>query len=82
MKDAEPASTGRLKSAMTTVFPDAAGCVDTAAAETSKLLTTSKTSPITSKPKIIEAQKNFRVSFNNFPLFLAIYQATYKLWDK
>jgi hypothetical protein len=72
MKAAEPASTGKLKSVMTTVFPDVADCADTVAAENGKLPTTSKTRPVTSKPKIIEAQKAFCVNFSIFLLFFVI----------
>jgi hypothetical protein len=79
MKAAEPGSTGTLKSAMTTAFPDAAGWVDAVAEEPKKLLTTSKNSTATSNPKMIETRKTFPFNFNNFLLFLAIQQATYKL---
>jgi hypothetical protein len=67
MKATEPGSTGTLKSAMTTTFPfpDATGWTDAVAEQTKKLLTTSKSSAATSKPKITETRKIFPLNFNN-----------------
>jgi len=75
MKDAEPASTGRLKSAMTTVCPDATGCVE-AAAETVKMLTASTSTPAKSIADAREKRKSFRGNVGDFPLFFA-YEAAY-----
>jgi len=66
MRVAEPASMGRLKSTMTTVFPDATGCVDTGEAKPVNCLPQTKRTLKQSSPKLMWQRKRFLLTSSIF----------------
>jgi hypothetical protein len=80
MKVDEPGSTGTLKFAIITgPFAEDAGWADATLVEPEKQPAASRKSTAQTKPKI-ETRRTFPFSFNKSLLFLAILQATYKVW--